>query len=318
MNKRLSRLSIVLSAVLFVVSIAVFPGFSGAADATSPCKDGTCNQTGQMRAEWKAISAYRLDSDVMGGAGDILSYLLLRDQKEKDAFHQKMRSFQEIASRYGELTEAGRYRENKETEAFLRLCDAQKGFEATATAIIDAAASKDSDVPPQQLSNLEHAIDGYAKAAKSMKEALLSGVTPEAVKKDPELHAVLNLADAMATALDATQEAYTYILMNDREATVNFFAKMTGLNTLFTRYKELASIGQNGKEKRSGLYADVLKARDDLIDSAKRMFASCEKTKTHPTTELVSFKKDAGHLVSLVEELIDLMGAEGVSPCNTR
>lgn len=318
MNKMLFGKFIVLSAILLIVALTVFPVLTGsAADTTPPCKDGTCKQTGQLRAEWKAIYAYRIDSDVVGAAGDVLSYLLLRDQSDKDAFYQKMLSFHQIAKQYRELAKVEQYRAEKATEAYFRLCNAQERFETTAKAIIDAA-SKESKVTPQQLTNLEYAIDDYAKAGKSMKEALLSGITPETVKKDSELHAMLGLAEAMATALDGVQQAYAYMLTNGKKASVDFFAKMAAFNTALTRYKELASIGREGKEKRTGLYNNVLKARDDLVNSAKKVFASSENAKIPPTVEILAFKKDAGHLVFLVEELIDLMGAEGVSPCSTR
>ncbi|MCX5812319.1 MAG: hypothetical protein NT178_07215 [Proteobacteria bacterium] len=314
MNKKLFNL---LSAVLLMAAVfTMFPVPADAADTTtSSNKKVTCKQTEQMRSEWKAIYAYRIDSDIIGGAGDVLLYILLHDQGDKDAFYQKMLSFHRIMRQYGNLAKIDLYGEDKAAKAYFRLYGAQEIFEQIALALVDGT-SRNSAVPPQKLAHIERAIDNYEKISKVMKDTLLAGITPEIIKKDPELHAMLSLAEMMVTALDVIQESYACILMKNRGEGDRFFAKITTLDAVAGRFKGLASVGLKGKEKRTELYADVLKARGDLASSAKNMFASYKKNGIPPTTEITAFKKDASRFVSLVEELINLMGGEGVRPCD--
>lgn len=314
MNKRSLN---ILPAALLTMILVMFPAYTGVAGADSPCRDGKCRQQEEMKTEWKAIYIQRIDADVLGAAGDVLSYILLRDLSDKDAFYQKMLSFHRIARGYRDLAKVDRYGEDRGTEAYFRLYDAQEQFEQAALALLDGV-SKDPAPSPKKLNILEHTIDTYEKAGKTMKNALLAGITPEMIKKDPELHGMLTLAEMMVTALDGIQEAYAYILMNDEEERNDFFAKMAAFSDAAARFKELASVGQKGEEKRTSLYADVLTSQKALVNAAKKMFASYEKTKTPPNTEIAAFKKDAQRLTSLVEELINLMGSEGVSPCSAR
>ena len=229
-----------------------------------------------------------MQADMLEGVEEAFGYLLLNSKLEKSEFFDKMRDFDAQAKEFKKLA--------KKHSAGKNILELFGGVQAARVNLEKAAdrmfASFEKTGAPVQadIMMFEDAVDQLTGLWETLMQAGVSEDLRKRFIDDKQAASSLHLVRMHAAVLEAVEEAFGYLLLNDQQERLDFVENMKKFNTLVAEFRAMRHVYQSDKRHLAIMFHRVMAAKEMVSVSALTMFRDFEREGTPDHEDLLAFE----------------------------
>lgn len=235
-----------------------------------------------------ALMIASMQADMLEGVEEAFAYLLLNSSLEKSEFFEKMRDFDAQSKEF--KTVARKHSAGKNIlELFDGVGAARANLEKAAGRMF---ASYEKVRAPVQadVEMFEDAVDQLTGLWDTLMEAGVSEDLKKRFIDDKQAASSLHLLRMHAAVLEAVEEAFGYLLLNDDQERRDFVENMKEFNTLAAEFRAMRHVYQSDKRHLGIMFHRTLAAKEMVSVAAQTMFRDFEREGTPDIEDLHAFE----------------------------
>jgi flagellar basal body rod protein FlgG len=301
-----------LLAILSLVLVAaiLFAGCTGTsseeqttpAPTASPTASPTVAESPAPVSVASAITLGKMHAVMMEAIEEALAYPVLDDADEKKDFEAKVAEFDVLAVQFAEeagLDQPG----NAETKEAFDLILVKKGELVETANGFFAVYETDKVVKTENVTVLEESIDAFTTAFGPFTQNYFDRV--DEAEAGDHATAALALLTMHRDIMEATEEAFGYVLLNDTVEKEEFWDTMQEFDAAGNAFVESGYLDKSENAAKLEAYTAMMHAKEQVQSAASAMFAEFEDTGAVSANVGGAFETEVDNLMAAFDTLLD-------------
>jgi hypothetical protein len=244
-----------------------------------------------------------MQADMLEGVEEAFAYLLLDSKLEKSEFFDKMRDLDAQARKFKKLA--------KQHSAGKNILELFGGVQAARVKLEKAAnrmfASFEKTGAPVQtdIMMFEDAVDQLTGLWETLMQAGVSESLRKRFIDDKQAASSMHLHHMHAALLEAVEEAFAYLLLNEPVERADFVKNMKDFNRLAAEFKAMGHLYKPGNERHAVQFHKMMAAKEMVSASAQAMFWDFTREGTPDHEDLLEFEHAVDAFGVSFEQLLE-------------